>query len=321
MEIKARTKLGRNTRAVSSIRFSKDGKYFFCTDKHNDSNVYCFNAEDASLLGTNKCGSDPVFDGDAGNGGVFAVAAKRGTYFFTYEGGDLDKKKGIFNGHSMESMITITYNNDSDCFYSGTAKGSIYQWNGNTCSGAKKMHQGSVRGLQYSNGFLLSSGSRDKKLIVSKDLEALKEFDIPSHAVSLDFFHGKYLVATHCGKIMTIADSTGESKQIMQGHSTGETWGLAIGPNGMVYSTADDNQILQFNPKTRKVEAKGTVAEKRGRKFRIGGASTLSPLPPNQHSRAVAINNKTGHVAIGTNDGTLSVRTLDVIILVNIESR
>lgn len=44
MEVKASTNLGRNTRAVSSIRFSKDGKYFFCTDKHNDSNVYCFNA-------------------------------------------------------------------------------------------------------------------------------------------------------------------------------------------------------------------------------------------------------------------------------------
>ena len=42
MEAIARTKLGRNTRAVSSIRFSRDGKYFFCTDKHNDSNVYCF---------------------------------------------------------------------------------------------------------------------------------------------------------------------------------------------------------------------------------------------------------------------------------------
>lgn len=209
MEIIAKTNLGRNTRAVSSIRFSKDGKYFFCTDKHNDSNVYCFNAADATLLGTSKCGADPVFDGDAGNGGVFAVAAKRGTYFFTYEGGGLDKKKGIFNGHSMESMITITYNNDSDCFYSGTAKGSVYQWNGNSCTSSKKIHAGSVRGLQYANGFLLSSGSKDNKLIVSKNLETLKEFDLPSFAVSLDFFNGKYLVATSCGKVITIADANG----------------------------------------------------------------------------------------------------------------
>lgn len=105
-------------------------------------------------------------------------------------------------------MITVTYNNDSDCFYSGTAKGSIYQWNGNACTNSKKMHEGYVRGLQYANGFLLSSGSKDKKLIISKDFEALKEFDIPSGAVSLDFFHGKYLVATKCGKILTIDDAT-----------------------------------------------------------------------------------------------------------------
>lgn len=42
MEIISRTNLGRNTRAVSSLRFSRDGKLFFCSDKHNDSNVYCF---------------------------------------------------------------------------------------------------------------------------------------------------------------------------------------------------------------------------------------------------------------------------------------
>ena len=47
MSVVARNKLGRNTRAVSSIRFSKDGKLFFCTDKHNDSNVYCFKADTA----------------------------------------------------------------------------------------------------------------------------------------------------------------------------------------------------------------------------------------------------------------------------------
>jgi hypothetical protein len=86
---------------------------------------------------------------------------------------------------------------------------------------------------------------------------------------------------------------------------------LAIGPEGNVYTTADDNKIVSFNPKTKKVEATGIVNEKRGRKFRIGGASTLSPLPPNQHSRAVAVN-KAGHVAIGTNDGTLSIRTSKV---------
>lgn len=63
MEVVGRTKLGRNTRAVSTIRFSKDGKHFFCSDKHNDSNVYCFATEGCTKVGQNKCGSDAIFDG------------------------------------------------------------------------------------------------------------------------------------------------------------------------------------------------------------------------------------------------------------------
>lgn len=97
----------------------------------------------------------------------------------------------------------------------------------------------------------------------------------------------------------------------MHGHSQGQTWGLAIGPDGNVYTTADDNSILKFNPKTSKVEECGIINTVPGRKFKIGGASTLSTLPPNQHARAVAVN-KAGHVIIGTNDGTVSVRTSKV---------
>ncbi len=82
MEIIARANLGRNTRAVSSLRFSRDGKVFFCSDKHNDSNVYCFDADSGQLLGTNKCGADPVFDGEAGDNMTYAVATKRGVWFF-----------------------------------------------------------------------------------------------------------------------------------------------------------------------------------------------------------------------------------------------
>lgn len=94
----------------------------------------------------------------------------------------------------------------------------------------------------------------------------------------------------------------------MQAHSTGETWGLGIGPEGTVFTTADDNKILEFNPKTKKVTSIGVINEKPGKKYRIGGASTLSVLPPNQQARGVAVS-KSGHVAIGINDGTLSVRS------------
>lgn len=52
---------------------------------------------------------------------------------------------------------------------------------------------------------------------------------------------------------MTINEQSGAVNQVMKGHWTGETWGLAIGSDKNVYTTADDNTILSFNPKTNKV--------------------------------------------------------------------
>lgn len=150
-----------------------------------------------------------MFDAESGKNNTFAVGTKRGMWFFEYDGSELKKNKGIFSGNPMDTMITVAYSDEKNCFYSGSAKGLIYEWNGNTCSKSAKVHDGSVRGLQWVNGVLLSSGSRDKTLKISNGLEVLKEFELPKHALSLDFHHGHYLAATACGKIITFNESTG----------------------------------------------------------------------------------------------------------------
>lgn len=73
----------------------------------------------------------------------------------------------------MNGMVTVAYNTENNCFYSGSTKGGVYQWNGRSCSKHNDMHKGSVRGLQWSNGVLLSSGSKDNCLKISKDFEVL----------------------------------------------------------------------------------------------------------------------------------------------------
>ena len=55
----------------------------------------------------------------------------------------------------------------------------------------------------------------------------------------------------------------------------------------------------------------GTVNKVAGKKYRIGGASTLSVLPPNQQARGVAVGSN-GRVGLGINDGTLSIRSAKV---------
>lgn len=59
------------------------------------------------------------------------------------------------------------------------------------------------------------------------------------------------------------------------------------------------------------MESASWINQVAGKKPATMGASTLSSLPPNQQARAVAVS-KAGHVAIGCNDGTLSIRYAEV---------
>jgi hypothetical protein len=74
----------------------------------------------------------------------------------------------------MAAMITVTYDNDAQLFYSGTSNGQIYHWAGNTCIKSQKLHDGAVMGLAYASGKLLSSGSKDSLIKISKDGQVLK---------------------------------------------------------------------------------------------------------------------------------------------------
>ena len=40
----------------------------------------------------------------------------------------------------MTTMIAVTYDDEAKVFYSGTAKGSVYTWQGNSCLKAYKLH-------------------------------------------------------------------------------------------------------------------------------------------------------------------------------------
>lgn len=136
-----------------------------------------------------------------------------------------------------------------------------------------------------------------------------KEIKLPGFAKASDVFNNKIVLGLRNGKIAEVDLNTSEVSVVMVGHSDGETWGLAIDETtGYVITSGDDNKILVFDPAAKKTVFQGIVDPVAGPKKKIGGASTLSVFPPNQCSRAVAINTKTGHVAVGCNNGTLYIR-------------
>jgi hypothetical protein len=56
----------------------------------------------------------------------------------------------------------------------------------------------------------------------------------------------------------------------MNGHGTGETWGLDISNTGNILTTGDDNKIITFDPKTNKVISEGIVNKTAGKRRRAG---------------------------------------------------
>jgi WD40 repeat protein len=134
------------------------------------------------------------------------------------------------------------------------------------------------------------------------------EFGVLPRAID-SFKNEKFVVGLRTGSIVETDMATGQQTTIMEGHNDGEVWGLDMDA-AHVYTTGDDNQVKKWDPAARKCVDTACVNEQQ-RKARRNRASTLGSKPDSQSSRAVAVNNVVGHVAVCANDGSVTVRTLD----------
>jgi len=93
----------------------------------------------------------------------------------------------------------------------------------------------------------------------------------------------------------------------MESHSDGELWGIASADDAHVVTSADDNKIKCWDITSRKCINTGIISTE-ARKAAKGGASSLTELPDSQCARALAYSPSTKHIAVGHNDGTLTIR-------------
>jgi WD40 repeat protein len=124
---------------------------------------------------------------------------------------------------------------------------------------------------------------------------------------AIDVYNGKMLVGVRNGFIYEVDLATQSKTTIMESHSDGEVWGLSVVNNDQVITSGDDNKIKLWSVSKRKCEATGRICDE-DRKVKRGGASTLSTFADSKCSRALAYNSSNGHIAVGHNDGTLTIR-------------
>jgi len=105
---------------------------------------------------------------------------------------------------------------------------------------------------------------------------------------------------------------------VVRGHFDGELWGLAVHPkDANVFATcAEDNKILLYSLKDRKLIAENIIASKAGSKPEVRKASTTSTHPTNQCGRALGFSADGTMLAVGTNAGEVNIYHTDGLSLI-----
>lgn len=327
-EKKQRYKLAKGARGVNAIAVSNDNKYVVLTDNSDDHNVYGFDLVTGALKMKEKGDTNKIFDicftnkpGDY----TFGTAGQKHVKFWNID--TLKSEKGLFGQKGeASSFACIAYDNNGVA-YTGATNSMIYVWNGRELSSTLKAHDGGfICALRWIDGKLYSGG-KDGQLVITNTSTMSIEKKISFSNVlirAIDVHAGKALVGLRDGTIFHVDLGSGSKNAIMESHSDGEVWGLAPADDNHIITSADDNKIKTWNVATRKCVVTGKISSE-SRKAPKGGASSLTDLPDSQCSRAVAVNPTNGHVAIGHNDGTLTIRAgatkLDQVLFTKRESQ
>lgn len=141
---------------------------------------------------------------------------------------DGKKKKALFGSQKMAPQLAISFFEGADKFVTGSADGFLYLWENGQAQKTFKIHDGCVQVLNVIGGKIYSSGN-DKKLNVwDGEVKQLSSYAIPHYAKSIDVQGDCIIAGTRNGCIVEIAG--GKMNVVMEGHSDGEVWGLAVCP-------------------------------------------------------------------------------------------
>mmetsp|Transcript_42835 Transcript_42835/g.50228 ORF Transcript_42835/g.50228 Transcript_42835/m.50228 type:complete len:569 (+) Transcript_42835:31-1737(+) len=309
-DFKARFKLDKGMREVTAIAISPDNKMVALTDNHNDHNIWVFDAAKGSQLNKDKTGPDRIYHmawslkaGDC----IVATAGEK--HFAIWDTGNFKKKKGIYGSNGKPTSHCCVAWDDAGLAYTGGANSCIYIWEGQNLKSTYDVHgKGFVCAIKWADGKIIS-GAKDGNIVISDPSNgtAEKTIEVGELVRSVDMKGDKILAGLRNGTILEI-DSKGAKKEIMKSHSDGEAWGLAHAGGDTFVTSGDDNKIYTWDMKSRKSTACGEICDEDA-KSKAGGASSLTEYAPSKCARAVAVNcNGSGHVAIGHNDGRVTIR-------------
>jgi WD40 repeat protein len=319
-----------NEKATRACAFSRDGKYFACVgyDQKCTVNVYSLSDGAATKVFSESADNLPnkIHGITFGPDNNFVTVGVKHACYWTFTEGTWEKKrvaisqKGPRSAKKTKFYNVAFYNGDSTNFAMGCADGYIY-----LCSAAEGI-QGKI-GKQRKTIWCLkrvpgAAGSGYSFVSASKDgtvhtyegegfgsTDSSGEINISARALA--FHNGSLHVGTNDGQIIKYNDHKSEAgKQVLvESHFDGELWALDVDPNDDTkFATAgEDNLLIIWDMKSHRLVTKQKFSSDDGRSRRRARASTLSSHPPGKCARSIAYSPDSTTLAVGRNDGKLSL--------------
>ena len=302
---------GRGSRGVTALAFSKDGNYLASCANDNDHNVRVWDWKSGSKVHEDKGGPDKILDANFNptEDTLLTVGIKH-IYFWNGANG-WDKKKGIFGKAGKMCTQTSCGFLSNGLAVTGGSNGSIYLWNDNVCAKSVDIHNGFAAShtLRVDNDMIYTGGNDKCLHVLDANLQKKNTHNLPDTPRAVDVKGTNIIVGCYNGDIIEITGT--DQNKVMESHCDGEVWGLDINNNSgnFITTAGDDNVVRTWNIAQRKCIASSVLAETPGAERKSGyGASTLAATTPNMQVRCVAVNDLTGEVALGFNDGSWEIR-------------
>jgi microtubule-associated protein-like 6 len=249
---------GFHRRAIRNIAFSPDGSKILSIGEDDQHSVAVHDWVNKKMLGSAKVDPAKVFAAEWKNNNEFATVGLKHVKFFTLNGSNLTGKKGTFKSVPSTAICCCHWAFGGEKFLTGTPKGVLLAWSGNSASKEHKAHTDALWSILTTKDGLLTGGNDgkiflwDKALTKSKCVVDLSQFtgDFPSGVRSMDYSEKTQciLVGTRAAQVLEVSQQTSKAKVLINGHYEGtkqaELWGCAVHPSEqLVASCGADNTV------------------------------------------------------------------------------
>ena len=305
----------KGSKEVSALAFDSNGHYLASFGKDEDNTFFIWDLRTKSLFysqSTGKGDKNFLFDIDFHpdneqicicgiNKIIFGVAS--GKMFKNY----YEKKDDV-----IFTKCCFVHNK---YWFIGNDRGEIHSYYKQKLHKIKYISSGSIQCIIYKEKFrkvYVSDSLNYVYLIEDHDnYKTIEKFVINSIVKSLDVNDDEnILMGLKNGQIIIkhMKDQIKREELFIESHSESQIGGLVFVPENRVLTSGLDNKILLYNLRSKKCESTGQINPFNPYLNNNNSTSTKIKFEKKHKSLAIAYEENRGHVAVGINNGCVSIR-------------